>query len=79
MSAKEYNLWIADYSIEPWGEIRSDLRAATIVKSNIIPHTSKDIKLADCMLDFKPVIEQTPKQIYSSLKAFTLGMGGKVD
>lgn len=54
MSAKEYNVWIADYQIEPYGEARADLRAGTIVQSNIAPHSKKVIKLKDCILDFEP-------------------------
>jgi hypothetical protein len=64
--------------IEPFGEERSDLRAGTIVKSNLIPHSKKDIKLKDCMLNFEPPKEQTPKGMFSMLKNYTLAMGGKV-
>jgi len=55
MSAKEMNLWKADYMIEPWGDERQDLRIATVVQSNLTPYTKKKIKLKDCMLDFEPV------------------------
>ena len=78
MSAKEYNLWIAEYNIEPHGEERSDLRAGTIVKSNLIPHSKKDIKLKDCMLNFEPPKKQTPAEMFNSLKSYTIAMGGKV-
>jgi len=78
MSANEYNTWIAEYTIEPWGEERADLRAGTIVKSNIIPHTEKDIKLKDCMLSFEPIKKQTPKEMFSMLKEHTTAMRGKV-
>ena len=78
MSAKEYNVWLAEYMIEPFGEERADLRAGTIVKSNLIPHTKKDIKLKDCMLDFEPPKKQTAKEIFASLSNYTIAMGGKV-
>ena len=59
MSAKEYNEWIADYEIEPWGDLREDLRAGTIVQSNLAPHSKKEVKLKDCMLNFEPPKKQT--------------------
>jgi len=78
MSAKEYNVWIAEYQIEPYGELREDLRAGTIVKSNLIPHSKKDIKLKDCMLNFEQPKKKTPKEIFAMLKGYTAAMGGKV-
>jgi hypothetical protein len=78
LSAKEYNLWIAEYGIEPFGEDRADIRAGTIVKSNLIPHCQKDIKLKDCMLNFEPPKKQTPEQMFAMLKGHTASMGGKV-
>ena len=54
MSAKEYNVWVADYRIEPFGERREDLRTATIVQSNLAPHSKKEVKLKDCILNFEP-------------------------
>ena len=59
MSAKEYNEWIADYQIEPWGDLREDLRAGTIVQSNLAPHSKYNVLLKDCMLDFEPPKKQT--------------------
>ena len=78
MSAKEYNIWLADHQIEPWGEERADLRAGTIVKSNLIPHSKKDIKLKDCMLNFEPPKIRNPEETFSMLKNYTIAMGGKV-
>jgi hypothetical protein len=78
MSAKEYNLWIAEYNIEPHGEDRSDIRAGTIVKSNLIPHSKKDIELKDCMINFEPPKKQTPAEMFEMLKGHTAAMGGKV-
>jgi len=78
MSAKEYNLWIAEYGIEPHGEERADLQAGTIVKSNLIPHTKKDIPLKDCMLNFEPPKKKTPEEIFAMLRGYTKAMGGKV-
>ena len=78
MSAKEMNLWIADYQIEPWGEERADLRAGTIVKSNLMPHSKGDIKLKDCMLNFEPPKKQTWQDMSKVLQRHTIAMGGKV-
>jgi hypothetical protein len=78
MSATEYNVWLADYQIEPWGEDRADLRAGTIVKSNLIPHSKKDIPLKDCMLNFEPPKKQTWQDMSKMLKGHTAAMGGKV-
>lgn len=78
MSAKEYNEWIADYQIEPFGELRADLRAGTIVKSNLMPHSKKDIELKDCMLNFEPPKKQTWQDMSRLLKNYTAAIGGKV-
>jgi hypothetical protein len=59
MSAKEYNEWIADYQIAPYGELRDDLRTATIVQSNLAPHSKDAIAFKDCMLNFEPPKKQT--------------------
>ena len=79
MSAKEYNLWIAEYNIEPHGEDRADIRSGMIVQSNLAPHTKKDIKLKDCVLNFEPPKKQTPKEMCAMLKGYTAAMGGKVE
>lgn len=78
MSAKEENLWIADYQIEPWGEERADLRAATVVKSNLLPWTKKTIQLKDCILNFKPPEKESWQDMKKKLEKFTRAMGGKV-
>ena len=78
MSAKEYNLWLADYQIEPFGDERADLRAGTIVKSNLILYSKKDIKLKDCVLDFKPPKKQNWQDWQKLLCARTRALGGKV-
>jgi len=59
MSAKEYSTWIAEYQIEPYGELREDLRSAMIVQSNLAPHSKEEISFEDCMLNFEPPKVQT--------------------
>ena len=72
MSAKEYNEWIADYQIEPWGDLREDLRAGTIVQSNLAPHSKDNVLLKDCMLDFEPPKAQTWQDMQKMLMVHTL-------
>jgi hypothetical protein len=62
MSAKEYNEWVADYRIAPYGEIREDIRTATIVQSNLAPHSKESIAFKDCMLNFEPPKKQAWKE-----------------
>jgi len=69
LSAQEFNLWKAEYIIEPFGEERSDLRAATIVQSNILPHTKDKVKLKDCLLNFDPPEKQDWRQWQAALAA----------
>jgi hypothetical protein len=78
MSAKEYNIWLADHLIEPWGEERADLRAGTIVKSNIMPYSKKDVKLKDCVLNFEPPKNQDWRDWQKALHDRTRALGGKV-
>jgi hypothetical protein len=79
MSAKEYNLWIAEYQIEPHGEERDDLRSAMIVQSNLAPYVEKGIKLKDCILNFEPPKEFDWKAASNALRSRTIAMGGKVE
>jgi hypothetical protein len=81
MSAKEYDLWIAEYEIEPWGEVRSDYRAAMIAKTSLLPHYEEEFDLEDFIVKFgnaKPKEKQTPEQAFAMLKNYTMSMGGKV-
>ena len=81
MSAKEYNLWLADYMIEPWGDVRADYRAAMICKMILMPHYEKEFDLEDFIVKFesvKPKQKQTPEQMFALLKGHTMAMGGKV-
>jgi hypothetical protein len=61
--------------IEPFGEIRADLRAGTIVQSNIAPWVDKKRghkipALKECMLNFEPPKKMTASEI----KGFLLGV-----
>ena len=78
MSAKEYLLWCADYQIAPYGDVREDLRTASVVQSNIMPWSKKSIKLKDCMLNFETKKRQTPEEMQRMMTNYTRAMGGKV-
>jgi len=78
MSAKEYDLWIAEEQIEPHGEERADLRTGTVVQSNLTPHSKDAVKLKDCILNFEPIKEQDWHDWNNGLMLHTVGMGGKV-
>jgi len=78
MSAKEYNLWIADEQIEPTGEERADLRAEKIVNSNLATFSAEGLELKDCYMDFDPPKKQDPLEWGKQLMAYTVACGGKV-
>ena len=77
MSATEYLMWRADYLIEPWGEERADLRAGTIVQSNLMPWTKKKITLKSCMLNFKEPVKMKWQSMKSMLFGYTEAMRKK--
>ena len=83
MSAKEYTLWLADHDIEPWGEIKADYRAAMICKMSLMPHVEQDFDLEEFIVkletvESKPESKQTPEEVFTMFKNYTLAMGGKV-
>jgi hypothetical protein len=77
MSAKEMNVWIADSLIEPWGDDREDIRSGMIVQSNLMPHSKKEVKLKNCIVNFEPPKKQTWQQMSAMLKGYTMAMKGK--
>ncbi len=78
MSAKEYNLWIAEYSIEPYGQDREDVRSGMVVQSIRAQNSRKGVTLKDCIVNFEPPKKQTPADMFAMLKQHTASMGGKV-
>jgi hypothetical protein len=52
MSAKEYNLWRADYLIEPWGEERADIRVGLVTQSIRAANSKDPVNLKDCIMDY---------------------------
>ncbi len=80
MSAAELTLWMADYSIEPWGDEKADLRAALIIWASLAPHCKDGIKLETIMdaLQCKESKQQTDAEMMAMMKQLTIDMGGKV-
>lgn len=78
MSAKEYNVWIAEYSIEPYGQDREDVRAGMITQSVRAQYSKEGVTLKDCIVNFEPPKKQDWQQWQKSLKSHAASMGGKV-
>jgi len=69
ISSKELTEWMAFYSVEPFGEERSDIRAAIIACTCAQIWSKKKLKVNDFMPKFGPKPEQSPDQMKSILKA----------
>ena len=81
LDSRELSEWVAYSTLEPFGDARADLRAASIVQSNILPHVGKGKRapsLKDCMLHFERPEPETANQMMDKLKAYTISKGGKV-
>lgn len=63
ISSKELTEWMAFYSIEPFGEVRADMRAALIAHTVAAGAGAKKIKLEDFMLKFEPQEQMSNEQI----------------
>jgi hypothetical protein len=50
MTAAEEAHWIAEYRVNPWGEIRADMRAALVAQMVHNTNAKKPRKLQDFML-----------------------------
>lgn len=81
ISSREISEWIAFYNIEPFGEMRADLRAALIatVMANAWRGANQSpFKITDFMLTFDNKPEQTMDEMKQILKSFTIAAGGKI-
>ncbi len=79
-SSRELGEWIAYASIEPLGEKRADLRAASIARACILPHVKKGKKapsLNDCCLQFGSPKQMSMESIKNFFKGLAAKMGGK--
>jgi len=80
VSSDEFALWIADYSIEPWGEIRSDLQMGILatVMASCFAAKGTTYTPADFMPEFKEKVDQSIEDMKEAAKQFCLLMGGTV-
>jgi hypothetical protein len=80
MSAKEYNVWVADYSIRPWGEEMQDYRIGMVTQSVRAANSKDPVLMKDCMPVFEAVKEKKIfdwKASKAALKERTIAMQGK--
>lgn len=56
IDSREFELWKAEYSIAPWGELRGDLHAA-IVAQTVAAGVGVKLPLADFMPSFGEELE----------------------
>ena len=70
---QEFALWKAYQRIEPWGEMRADLRMGILACVMASPHVKKGTRLkpSDFMPDFTGKSKkQTSEQMMATMKAF---------
>lgn len=60
-SSRELAEWMAYEQLEPFGEVRGDLRMARICLAIAQSGGAKDVKLSDFMLDFTKAWREQPK------------------
>jgi hypothetical protein len=78
MSAKEYNMWLADYRIRPWGDDLADLRVGMVTQSIRARDSKKAIYMKDCIPMFEEQSEpQDMLKVSKLLRARTKAMRGK--
>lgn len=85
MSAAELHRWWAWYQIEPWGEIRGDLRMGILASALVNMWSAKGRRTtpADFLPNFQqttftPRARQTPQQMLAILRRGTVRAGGRV-
>ena len=86
MTSKQFRAWEMYYEVEPFGELRADYRAASIVQILFNVNRGKDqkpITLDECLLKFgEPLQEkkkQTPQQQFNLLKLLAAMHAGEPD
>ena len=85
IDAAEFAEWMAYYSLEPWGQERGDLRAGIV--ASVIANTQRGKGKAFTPQDFMPQFEapkrkkkkQTPQEMQSILRLFTVASGGTIN
>lgn len=78
IDSQELTHWLAYYRLEPWGEWRSDARAATIcsVIANALRTRGPAVGPEKFMLKFEGDKRQTPEEMAERLATFTAMVGG---
>lgn len=71
IDSREFAEWVAEYRIEPWGEIRSDLRAGIIASSVLAPYCKKGQgpRPIDLMPNFGDKRTTRPRQSEAEMRA----------
>ena len=76
VDAREFREWQAEYRIEPWGDVREDLRsgvvASTIANVNR-RRGSQPFKATDFCLEFGPPPPKTTRQLQAVMDSFMVG------
>lgn len=70
IDSREFAEWVAEYRIEPWGEIRSDLRMGIIASATLAPWSKKgqEPRPIDLMPKFDKQATR-PRQSEAEMKA----------
>jgi len=68
IDSRELSEWMAFYSIEPFGELRADMRAAMVAFHIAAGAGAKDIKIEDFLLKFDPPKQQSLEEIKAVLR-----------
>ncbi len=82
MGASEFRDWQTFYELEPFGDVRADLRAgivaATVANAHRDPRKGKPARPQDYMLQFEPKPPRTAQSMYEQMKALVMATGGKI-
>lgn len=78
MDSYELMEWGALFAIEPWGDVRADLRAALIARTIVSVFGAKNAKLTDFLLNFdrKPDTPKTPEESVDYIAELNKQLGG---
>ena len=78
MSAKEYNIWIAEYNIRPWGEELQDFRIGMVTQAVRAANSKDAVHIKDCIPVYQEAKKkQTPEEMFSILQNHASGMARK--
>lgn len=81
MTRREYNLWVAQYGLEFWGEARTDFGFGQVAAVTATAHSTRRVyKPSDFMPDFQRQYQppQTQDDMMAAAMKATRLMGGEV-